>query len=213
MSATVEKKVYEKFTTPKGKAEYPHLIVPVKFDNIENKSKPDPDGDYNVTLILPSALLEPNFISKIDKLAEDAFKETVAKAKAEQKDKIEKTLPYSYETGTGNIKLKFKAKARSKNKDGVMQDNKIIFYDAKKNKIEPKDIWSGSVLRVNATIFDFVSPGLKKGGVSLFINAVQIIELVSGANDATAFGFDEEEGYSSSTETDVVISEEVNYED
>lgn len=55
------------------------------------------------------------------------------------------------------------------------------------------EVWNGSVIKVNGILFPYVAAN--GAGISLKLNAVQILELVSSGNGAGGYGFEEEDGY------------------
>src|SRR5699024_3019131 len=82
---------------------------------------------------------------------------------------------------------------------GRRWNRKPQFFDAKgKPMLKVPDIWGGTVGKVS---FSFVTdgyfiPGTGACGISLQLEAVQIIDLVSaGQRSADDYGFGEEEGY------------------
>jgi len=179
-------------------------------------------------IVIASGLVA-NMLTKNPKV-----KEIVAKIKATYEDykttlddpkkakKEPKHLGFEPETDdngdeTGNLIFKFKAKASFINKKGERVEKAApAVFDAQCKQIkEPIAIYNGTTMIVN-----FSPSGYFNGtnnGVTLYLNAVQIINLVSGGNgDAKDFGFGEEEGYSStpSMEEDADEAEdEVNDED
>ena len=202
---------FESFLSPKAVAKYPNLIVAKKYNQKENKSLPDPTGDFTVSLVVNPDDLQKGFIEKIEQLAEKMHVETVAagKLKGIKPELIECMLPYKY-LDDGTIELKFKQNGQYTNKQNEVIANKILFFDALKQPMFPTDVWGGSVIRVNAAIVPYGVLALKKAGVSFFINAVQVIKLVAG-RDADSFGFEEDEEVKNETEKmfDELVGEEV----
>ena len=190
-----EKKAAVKITSPKGRASYPYLTKP--------DTQYNPDGDYKVNLIVPSTEAQA-LCDKLDALAEVAFKEAVAKAKPQDKKTIKKYVPYIPEydsegNETDNIIFKFKLNALGKDKKtGKTWKNEVKLFDAAGNLIKGDiAIYGGTILKVNATINDIYVASSKDAGVSMRMNAVQIIKLVSGggSDNASDYGFGEEEGF------------------
>lgn len=198
-------------TSPKGTAVYPRLNKP------DTKFKAE--GVFSTRLVVPGNAVE-DLIKTIDAEAEAALADTLQKleekvATAKGKDlvkakaSLEKMtagpLPYDPEyddegNETGNYVFSFKTNATyTDKKTGKTIHKKVTMFDAKGAKMEGKqpDIWGGSVLRVNYTIAPYSNAAANNAGVSLRINAVQVIELVSsGGGNAGSYGFGEEEGYS-----------------
>ena len=166
------------FTTPKGVAYFPYISQPdTKFDEA---------GVYKVNLCIPKAGAEP-IIKLINSEIISGIKEIVEKSKKEVK---QAPVPYYDEvddtTGepTGNVVIKFKSKAAYK----------PAVFDSKGNMMTSHNIYGGSTLKVNGSISFYSSPSIG-AGVTLRLRAVQIIEYVEGADGATKFGFDSEDGF------------------
>jgi hypothetical protein len=87
-------------------------------------------------------------------------------------------------------------------KDGTVKPMKPFFYDAKqKQLLVCPNVYGGSVLKVNFSPAPYYAASSKSAGISLRINAIQIIELVTGGGgNASGFGFAEEaDGFDGST--------------
>lgn len=195
--------------TPVGRAVWPKLTRP--------ETKFDADGVYSVKLALPEHSEEA--VALIN-LIEEAMDEALAEGKAKAKGKKVKQAdpPYTEEIDrdseqpTGNLLFSFKMRASGTRKDGTPWTRRPNLYDAHRQPIRPEDvdIWNGTRLRVAYTTEPFYVPALG-AGVSLRLQAAQIIELVSGGErDAASYGFeDEEDGYSAPTKAaDTALDEE-----
>lgn len=104
---------------------------------------------------------------------------------------------------TGKLVISAKTNATYKDKKGVERDRQIVIFDARGKKIEePPQIGSGSTLKIAASMKPYYMPADNVVGVTLYLDAVQIIDLVTygGGRSAEAYGFGEEDGYS--TESD-----------
>lgn len=188
-------KKYPRVTSPKGIARYPWLTKP--------NTKFDPDGKYSVDLILTEEEAAP-FIEMIDKLIDEAFNDAVNDPKHKKiARKLTKYYPYKKEEDeegneTGNVVVKFKKKATYKDKEtGNISHFTIKFFDAKGKPIQNlTELFGGSIIRVNASPSVIVSPAgnTPLAGISLNINAVQVIEKGTGGT-AKDYGFGEEDGY------------------
>jgi len=192
--------------SPKGIGIYPRLNTP--------DTKYDANGVYKVDLKLDTEVAADRaFIEKLDELHRESWEAAikdavesgefktveVAKKKVKQAD-----LPYAYiededgeDTQFVKVRFKMKAKVESK-KTGEVYTLKPKIFDAHKQEMaKAPSIYSGSVLRV---AFKPVLWFTKKlgAGVKLQLEAVQIIELVSGSGggDAESYGFGDEDGYS-----------------
>ena len=164
--------------TPKGVAYFPYISQPdTKFDEA---------GVYKVNLCVPRADAEP-IIKLINAEIVSGIKGLMEKSKKEIK---QAPVPYSDEidedTGqpTGNVVIKFKSKAAWK----------PAVFDSKGNMMTSHNIYGGSVIKVNGSIAFYSSPSIG-AGATLRLRAVQIIEYVEGAEGATKFGFDSEDGF------------------
>lgn len=192
------KKKLAKLNTPIGEARWCWLYEPdTRFKD---------DGEYRVDLILNAENPKVKEIVAKIKATYDDFKATLDDPKKAKKEP--KHLGFEPETDdngdeTGNLIFKFKAKATFVNKKGErVEKTPPAVFDSKLKQIkEPISIYNGTTMIVN-----FSPSGYFNGtnnGVTLYLNAVQIINLVSGGNgDAKDYGFGEEEGYSSTPSMD-----------
>ena len=202
-----------KVVSPKGVAIYPKLNTP--STNFE------PDGVYEVKLKFDPedavAVLDKKQISWADlkeaideqqaehlraKKAELSKGTGAAKKKAASIESIEWGVEPDVddegnETGLIVIKAKMKASGVSK-KDQKRWTRKPSLFDAKGRPL-PADappIWGGSVLKVAGKIVPYYTPKDNEVGSTFYMDAVQVIELVSGqGREAGDYGFGEEEGY------------------
>lgn len=197
-----KKNKLENITLPAGTARYPWLNTPDTQFN--------PDGHYKVGIIYSAD------DENIKKLMEDlkAKAEVYLKEKKDEleakggKNKalaksLEVTVPFEplydeegNETGEVVFNTKMKAQFKDQKTGNVKTIIPKIFNSQKEQLKNPPNIFGGSILKVNAGILPVFVPSAKVAGVSLRLNAVQIIELSTGGADADAYGFDEEpEGY------------------
>mgnify|MGYP005854901653 FL=1 len=182
--------------SPKGVAKYPRLLEP---DTKFNK-----DGEYRVRLLFAADdATTKEFCATLDELSKAAYEEQQTTLKPAKAKTLELYVPYKSEidpdTGeeTGNIEVNFKTGAQYKDKDGNIIEKTIPLFDAAGKKIERKiNIGSGSVLRVSFTPVSFYAANGNSAGVSLRLNAVQVIQLKEwkGAT-AEGYGFGKEDGY------------------
>lgn len=197
------KKKNPTFTTPRGVFKYPKLNEPdTKFKEA---------GEYNVKLIL-SAEAGQALVDKLTPVFEEAVAAGEA-AYAELPVATRKKTPFKVndfhspvydeetEDETGEFEFSFKMAASGTNKKtGKTWERKPAIFDAKgKLMTNPPEIWGGTEGKVNFEVMPYFT-ATAGAGISLRLNAVQIIELVSGgtARSASAFGFGEEEGFDSS---------------
>lgn len=195
-------------TSPRGIAHYPHLnSADTKFDA---------DGSYHVKLRVDSEDERiAKFLEWIDAQQAEAIanaieslvnpeggKKGITAAAAKKKVKAG-DKPYVYiededgeETNEVLVNFKMKATIHSK-KTGKSYKLTPKFFDAKGKLIaRPPEVWGGSILKVSFTPNQWFTPKLG-ASVSLRLEAVQIIELVTGggSENAADYGFGEEEGY------------------
>jgi hypothetical protein len=195
-----EKKKIVRIVTPKGTAKYCYVNTPM--------TKFDPDGVYKTDLVIPSADCV-GLCVELDTMADEAYKEACDNAKTPLiKRGITRQAPYaeefdeSGEVPTGNIVFKFKTKAKVTSKEGREYNFTPQIFDAQGKAVDIAKVmvYGGSTIKVNFTPTSYYVPGTKMAGVSLKLNAIQIIELVSGGSrQASDYGFDEEDGYTSSS--------------
>ncbi|NCT81937.1 MAG: hypothetical protein GXC94_02225 [Comamonadaceae bacterium] len=211
MTTTKKRAPAVKFITPEGVAVFPKLNAP------DTKFKAE--GEYQCKLRLPAEESEA-FIELIEAqlkaywpIAKAELEQRVADAKTgKQKAESKKALdemkeaekPYKpaydddgNETGEYEFNIKTPAswlKDKGKATEKRMPIKPSIF-DARGNALKnPPEIWGGSRLVVAGEFRPFNMPiGV---GISLRLNAVQIIELSGGggARDAAGFGFGKHEG-------------------
>ena len=194
--ATKEKIVYPKLTTPKGTLIYPWLT---KAD-----TKFNPAGEYRTTLAVPADSCE-EFCNKLDAILEQFFNEQVEAAKPQDKKKIKKTEPYQPQydddgNDTGNTLFKAKLKAEIQMKSGDVFTQKPKLFDAQGNPL-PASInpYGGTQARLSVQVVPYMMPATKECGLSLRLQAVQVIQLVQGGSgggtNSSDYGFSEEDGY------------------
>lgn len=198
MTMAETKKKLAKLNTPIGEARWCWLYEPdTRFKD---------DGEYHVDLVLNAENPKVKEIVAKIKTTYEEYKATLDDPKKAKKEP--KHLGFEPETDdngdeTGNLIFKFKAKAIRVNKKGErVEKTPPAVFDSKLKQIkEPIPIYNGTTMIVN-----FSPSGYFNGtnnGVTLYLNAVQIINLVSGGNgDAKDYGFGEEEGYSSTPSMD-----------
>jgi hypothetical protein len=196
--------------TPRGTFRYPALDKP-DFGNAEF---PKPDGEYKVQLILTEdqaqpliELLEPVHAKAVEE-GEEAFGQLKVDARKKLKNITVNDLysvEYDKETEepTGNLVFKFTMKASGISKRNGKEEKwsrKPALFDSQgtplKAPIPP--IWGGSEGIIAFQANPYFIPGTAAVGVSLKLEAVQILAL-RGAGDRSAdsYGFGaEEDGWS-----------------
>ena len=191
------KEKYETFVSPKGIAIWPKLTVPdTKFKE---------EGEYTVKLAFtPSDKGVQTFLDDLQARFDQFVEETKAEIGPAKAKKLKLNDPFTEEVDdegneTGRVLVKFKANAQYKNKQGQIVKRTLRIFDAKGNPLaSPPNIGNDSVLKVSYSVGTYSTP--QGTGITLYINAVQIVELVeygAGGGDAKAYGFGEEDGYTS----------------
>jgi hypothetical protein len=176
----------ERYVTPTGIAQYPHLTKP--------DTKFNPDGEYKVNL----ELSDPDAIATITSFLDEQTANAIQKAKEENKGKKikESDPPYTVDEETGKCVVRFKLKAKVTPKTGEGWAQKPALFDAKGAPITGSiNIGGGTKMKVSYECVPYYT-AIAGAGVSLRVRAVQILELVEyGSAGAGAFGFGEEDGY------------------
>ena len=173
------------YTSPFGKAIYPHLSkADVRFK---------PEGEYHVDLEV-NAEKALELVTLIDKCVEKAFEDE--KKKGKRKNLKKAMLPYKKEDDKYIFKFKMKAKGTN-SKTGEAFTQRPAIFD---NELKPlsKDIivWGGSTLRVSFFPREWYTP-LLGAGVSLRLKSVQVKDLVEGSSMNGSQGFEKVTGDSS----------------
>lgn len=184
---------YTQYVTPKGKAFYPNLRTPNVYEG--------EDLGYDCKLILPP--------EEEEKLTEFLHKELAKVAASPEFAGKKLDAPNSFigigTTQDGETFFKFKTKSTFKTKSGDVMNRVIPIFDAH-GKPLPKsvDVGHGSIVKVCYSVCPFWKSSKVKG-LTLILNAVQVIELVErGKADFGSYGFEaEENGYSAPDESEV----------
>lgn len=194
----------KRIATPKGIAGFSAIVKP--FTN-----KQDGKKSYILSLRLnPEDSGVKPFLSSLKASSTAAFKEAMKELKAKGGKQAAKVsdykvhLPYEKEydqdgNETGWFIVKFKSVYQFKDKDGNVQTNKIPLFDAKKNPIKPSNVAHGSILKVSFTYSKpWTNASNEKAGLTLYISAVQVLELQESSTfSASDYGFEEEDGFDS----------------
>jgi hypothetical protein len=196
-----EKKIkLPSFITPKGIFVWPRLTEP--------DTKYKAEGLYSVKLRLDEADAK-TLITKLQPIFDASVAEGKEKYAAlpvkTRKEKEFKTVKYfspvydeQTEEETGEIEFNFKMTASGvSKKTGKPWSRKPRIFDAKgKPMVTVPSIWGGTLGKVAFEVMPFFNAAQCEAGLSLRLDAAQIIELVSGGGkSASAYGFGEEDGY------------------
>lgn len=174
----------QKITLGPGIAAYPKVDRPdTKFDE---------NGQYSCDIVMPEAEAAP-----IMKRLSDYQKDKLDKAPSKSGNSMWEPVEDEDGNPTGDIKFKIKVKNRISKKTGKLWDRRPKVFDAAGKLIEGEtNLGGGSRVKVSCELYDWESGG--KNGISLQLQAIQILELVEytgGGADASEYGFGEEEGY------------------
>lgn len=181
------------FITVAGKFRFPHLVVP---DTKFNKS------EFKVDLVLdPNDPDQAEFIERMRALDEEGYQ---AELKAQKKKTLTRRDIVKDETDkegeeTGMVYISAKAASEGKDrKTGEVYKRTVKLFNTKGQDVTgnvPR-IWGGTVGKLA------LQPRYNKSpvgyGLTFYLNAAQIIDLVagdgSGGKSADDYGFGEEEG-------------------
>ena len=194
-----------KLVSPKATFRYPKLNEP----DYGSDEYPIEGGAYSVQLVMAADeakvlidQLQPHYQKALEEGAEKFDQLPVAQRKkhGSLKEQNFYTDEFDKETEepTGNVIFKFKMKASGKDKKtGKPWSRKPTIFDAKgKPMVSLPAIWGGTTGKVSFEVGPYFVQGQAMAGISLSLNAVQIIELRSGGGgDAASHGFGEEEGF------------------
>lgn len=176
-----------KGTTPAGELQYPKLQTP--------DTKFSPEGVYSTNIILNED--EHEAMLKTIAPAMREVEAELGQLPARKRDTISVREPFTPEyddsdNETGRYIWKAKTKAEIK---GVAR--KVSMFDATGKRLMNVNPWGGTTAVVAFTASPYVIPGSRMAGVSLRLEAVQILELVQGGSggSASSFGFDAVAGY------------------
>lgn len=190
-----------RYTSPKGEA----LFASVVNVDYGTEQYPNPKGGYKLTLALESAAadkLRGMLVEEIDmarNIAEDKFRElkpatrkklgnmTFNELGVEEYDKDDQP--------TGRILFRFKTSAFYEKRDGTKMQRKVPLFDSMMQPVLLKEEpGNGSLVRVAFTCAPYFVEGQGAGGLSLYLDAVQIIKLnLFDGRSASDYGFGEED--------------------
>jgi hypothetical protein len=172
--------------TPAGVALWPRLSTP---DTKFNK-----DGEYKVKLELGvDDDGVPELLQLLDELLDASWKEAVK----DHPDKEIKTNPAYAERDDGTAVINFKCRASGTRDDRSTWEFRPALFDAKGAPIKPSQVMigSGSIMKVSFTTRPYYNAAQGAAGISLSLQAVQLLKLEEYGGRAEDHGFGEEEGY------------------
>lgn len=185
-------------TTPKGVAVYPHLSKP------DTKFKAE--GVYHIKLKL-DGIEAASLAGAIDNAMKESLKAArIQVTESHGADKAKKVglsdAPYSRDETDGSVTFSFKMNATGKSrKTGEQFTMKPVIFNAQGVPTEGMKIGGGSIVRVSYEIVPFYKTAKVGAGVTLRLQAVQVITLVEYGANAASYGFTNEEGETTDGET------------
>ena len=182
--------------SPAGVAKFPRLNEPDTKFNAE--------GVYKVTLVLKEGdkgvadYLKALRQAEADALAEAAKNLKKGKKLKESGSVIKESLDGDGNPVSGQVEINFKMKASgTSKKSGKAWERHPAIFDAQLRPCTDVKVGGGSIVKVKAELRPFDSPAFG-AGLSLGLEAVQVIELREYSAGQSAAGFDKEEGFEAS---------------
>ena len=176
-------------TTPAGVLVYPHLNSPdYKFDEA---------GVYQTKLRLSG-----KDVTALTALCKKVQKEAAAEAKENGKFKGKGAVPLAdlpiSEDDDGNTMFNFKMKAKGTTRNGETFTREPKLFDAKGRPCMDAKVGGGTVAIIAFETYGYYAKMVGGAGVSLRLEAVQVLDLKEWGNgrDAEGFGFAEQDGFS-----------------
>ena len=179
-----------KYTSPFGKAIYPHLQKPDTHFAKGDMTK----AKYHVKLEL-NAEDAKDLVARCDNVVAKAILEEEGNGK--KKKTLKKSDFTGYTKDGDKFIFHFKMKANGVNhKTGEAFSQRPAIVD---NDLKPLDpdltVWGGSILRVSYTTAGWYSDMLGGAGCTLRLKSVQVKDLVEGSsNNSENHGFDKVKG-------------------
>ena len=180
------------------------IITPVGVAKNPRLTKPDTKfleaGVYGVSLVISADAAKP-VIAMIDaemNAASELAKKDNPRVRVKAADKPYRWVANDADEPTGKVLFTFKMRASGIDRETKQPwERRPPLFNAKGKPLTNKEIGAGSEIKVAFTMGQFYHP-LVGAGVSLRVQAVQLIKLVklSGDGDAACFGFVSEEGCS-----------------
>lgn len=166
-----------------------------------DEKDPNDLGKFSAKMILPKdEAATKKFIAELEAIYEQAYREECVKQGKKSLKCESDTKPWSDELGedteepTGNVVVRFGLKARVTTKSGKVFDQRPKVFDTANKLVTPVPaIGPGSRARIAGQVSIWYS---SKFGMSLWLEGVQLHELVKrgGGRTAEGYGFQEAEG-------------------
>lgn len=190
-----EKREQIRYTSPEGVAVFPCIHKPSKkYNKFECKLVLDPNDEELQAFIAKAEAIRDKFF--------DETKKSLIANKKGAKAKELKSAPIVVEeyddqgNETGMVLMKGTADAVGKRKDGSTFNREVHVFDAAGKRLKKVPaVFGGSRLKMAVIAFPYYSAAANQVGISLRLEAVQIIELVSGGGSAQSYGFGSTDGY------------------
>ena len=179
----------ELVTTPMGVLVWPHLNSPdYEYDEA---------GVYQTKLRLTGTDAE-EFKAYCEAQQKEAAVEAKESKSFKGKGKVPLAdLPYK-EDDDGNLLFNFKMKAKGTTRNGETFTREPKLFDAKGQPCNDARVGGGTVARISFESYRYYAKMVGGAGVSLRLEAVQIIDLQewSSGRSAEGFGFEATDGFS-----------------
>ena len=179
-----------KYTSPFGKAIYPHLQKPDTHFAKGDMTK----AKYHVKLEL-NAEDAKDLVARCDNVVAKAILEEEGNGK--KKKTLKKSDFTGYTKDGDKFIFHFKMKANGVNhKTGEAFSQRPAIVDNDLKPLDPDlNVWGGSILRVSYTTNGWYSDMLGGAGCTLRLKSVQVKDLVEGSsNNSENHGFDKVKG-------------------
>ena len=203
------------YTTPKGFLLFCHIVIP----DYGTEKYPDEKGSFKLTIALDAADADKlkemlkDEIAKAEAYTEEKFSELKPQNRNKLKECTHSTLgveEYDKEDNpTGRILFKFHTSAFV-DRNEVKRQKVIPVFDSMMQPVhlEGNEPGNNSIVRVSFAAAPYFVASSGTGGLTLYLNAMQIIKLETfNARTAADYGFSAEEGGFTGTEEDAVESD------
>lgn len=183
----------KQYLTPEGVAKFPHLAEPntrfVKGGKYEVRLYFDDEAGAKLLAMLQEAYDEAIEIAK------EKYKKMNAQSKANNPfspQQFYKEEVLDDGTSTGRIFIHFDKLAKLELDDGRVLEFEVPVFDKANKPMTQEDIKKasgGSTMRAAFKVKPYFMPAGAKAGISIGLEAVQIIKAVEYTRDAESYGF------------------------